>query len=85
MASLEKSAPPYDENIFKKSPLSNNRNPTNHPPPPPLTTIGNPLSIPIAVNLEDESEVEFDPAKLITDNAEDIDNKNYSRNQIWNN
>ena len=75
MASLEKSPPPYDENIFKKSPLTNNRNPTNHPPPP-ATTIGNPLSIPIAVNLEDESEVEFDSAKLITDDAEDIDNKN---------
>ena len=71
--------------IFLKNHLSQIIATPPTPPPPPATTIGNPLSIPIAVNLEDESEVEFDPAKLITDNAEDIDNKNYSRNQIWNN
>ena len=30
----------------------------------------------VAVNLEDEAEVEFDPAKLISDNVKDIDNEN---------
>ena len=40
--------------------------------PPP--TIGNPISIPIAVNLEDEAEVESDLAKLISHDAEDIEN-----------
>ena len=41
---------------------------------PPSTIIGNPLSIPLAVNLEDEAEVESDLTKLISDNAKDIDN-----------
>ena len=41
---------------------------------PPSTIIGNPLSVPIAVNLEDEAEVESDLAKLISDDAKDIEN-----------
>ena len=35
------------------------------------------------VNLEDEAEVESDPAKLVSDNAGDIDNEYQSRNQMW--
>ena len=67
IASVEWS-PLFDGNIL------NNRLPRIIGPPP--TTTGNPLSIPIAVNLEDEAEVESDPAKLISDDAEDIDNEN---------
>ena len=37
---------------------------------------GNPLSIPIAVSLEDEAEEESDSAKHISDDAEDINNEN---------
>ena len=45
-------------------------------PPPLPTTVGDRLSIPIAENLEDEAEEESDPAKLISDDAENIDNEN---------
>ena len=31
--------------------------------------IGYPLGIPIAVNLEDDAKVEFDPAKLVSDDS----------------
>ena len=46
------------------------------PPPPLPTTVGDRLSITIAENLEDEAEEESDPAKLISDDAENIDNEN---------
>ena len=38
--------------------------------------IGNPLSIPTAVYLDDETEEESDSAKLISDDVEDIYNEN---------
>ena len=45
---------PFDKNV------QNNR--------PPIP-IGYPLGIPIAVNLEDDGKVEFDPAKLVSDDS----------------
>ena len=45
-------------------------------PPPLPTTVGDRLSIPIAENLEDEAEEESDPAKLISDDSENIDDEN---------
>ena len=35
---------------------------------PPIP-IGYPLGIPIVVNLEDDAKVEFDPAKLVSDDS----------------
>ena len=53
--------------IFKiKTPAMN-----NCPPPTPL---GYPLGIPIVVNLEDESKVESDPTKLISDDSSSEEN-----------
>ena len=44
--------------------------------PPLPTSVGDPLSIPIAENLEDNAEEESDQAKLISDDSENIDNEN---------
>ena len=55
--------------IFKiKTPAMNNC------PPPPTIPLGYPLGIPIVVNLEDESKVESDPTKLISDDSSSEEN-----------